>query len=160
MIRHRLVFASLFFLSLASALAQQPPQPPARGFDPATDPSGMYTFLKEGDFVQITLENGELSGYVSRFGDSDTDKGQFIDQFFDRGSLKDNQLYFKTKTVHGVWYECTGTISVVAGKQPGQEGYRVIKGTVKRHLTDASGGETVSERKVELTSFPADLGKP
>ena len=46
------------------------------------DISGMYTFLREGEFLQLTLDEGRLSGYLSRFGDSDSDKGQIVDQFF------------------------------------------------------------------------------
>ena len=71
----------------------------------------MFTFLKEGEFVQLTVEDGKLSGFVSRFGDTDSDKGEFIDQFFDKASLEGDHLYFKTKTVHAVWYELDGTLT-------------------------------------------------
>ena len=63
----------------------------------ANDPSGMYTFLKEGEFVQLNVEDGKLSGFVSRFGDTDSDKGEFIDQFFDKASLDGNHLSFKPR---------------------------------------------------------------
>jgi hypothetical protein len=127
------------------------------GYDPATDPSGMYSFLKDGEFLQLTLEDGELSGFVSRFGDSDSDRGQFIDQFFDKGSLENNHLAFTTKTVHGVWYSFDGSIAVQPGKQPTQEGYRLIKGTLKLHVSDANKVDHVSERTVEFSSFPENL---
>ncbi len=155
-----LIRAALCLVFIGVTLAQQPAQPPAaRGYDAAADPSGMYTFLKEGEFVQLTVDNGQLSGYISRFGDSDSDRGQFIDQFFDKATLQGDRLYFKTKTVHGVWYEFDGTLTTVSGKAPGQEGYRLMKGAVKRHVTDADKSETVSERKVELHSFPEDMSK-
>jgi hypothetical protein len=32
----------------------------------AEDISGMYSFLSEGEFVQITLEPDDVSGYISR----------------------------------------------------------------------------------------------
>src|SRR6478672_5634181 len=70
----------------------------------AKDMSGMYTFLREGEFVQLTVDDGKLSGYVSRFGETESDKGQFIDQFFDKTSLVGDRLTFNTKIVHGVWY--------------------------------------------------------
>lgn len=128
--------------------------------NPANDISGMYTFLREGEFVQLTVEDGRLSGYVSRFGDTDSDKGQFIDQFFDKTSLTGDHLTFNTKTVHGVWYDFTGTITTATGKQPAQEGFHVMKGTLIQHATDAKGAEKTVQRQVEFKSFPADLSKP
>ena len=66
--------------------------------------------------MQITLEDGQLSGYITRFGESDSDKGQLIDQFFSKGSLQNNHLTFATKAVHGVWYEFDGAIEIQPGK--------------------------------------------
>jgi hypothetical protein len=128
--------------------------------DSTNDPSGMYSFLREGEFVQLTLEDGKLSGYVSRFGDSDSDKGTFIDQFFDKATLDGDRLKFTTKTVHGTWYEFTGVIAKASGKQPAQEGYRVIKGTLIQHMTDANKADKPRQREVEFKSFPQDLSKP
>ena len=120
---------------------QQPPssagQDATRAKNSADDPSGMYSFLRDGEFVQLTIDEGKLSGYISRFGDTESDKGTFIDQFFDKASLDGARLSFTTKTVHGTWYGFTGVIVKTPGKQPGQEGYRVIKGTLVQHLTDA-----------------------
>ena len=123
------------------------------------DLSGMFTFLKEGEFVQLTVEDGKLSGFISRFGNTDSDKGEFIDQFFDKASLEGDHLYFKTKTVHAVSYELDGTVTVVPGKHVGDEGYRVIRGKLTLHASDAKGKDTVSEKTVELKSFP-DMRKP
>ena len=53
----------------------------------------MFTFLKEGEFVQLTVEDGQLSGFVSRFGDTDSDKGEFIDQFFDKATLARQTIF-------------------------------------------------------------------
>jgi len=144
---------------LTGATARQQ-SPSSSAQNTADDPSGMYSFLKDGEFVQITLEDGALSGYVSRFGDADSDKGTFIDQFFDKASLDGQHLSFSTKTVHGVWYEFTGNITRTVGKQPGQEGYRVIKGTLIQHMTDASKADKNRQRDVEFKSFPQDLSKP
>jgi hypothetical protein len=126
----------------------------------SNDVSGMYTFLREGEFVQLTLEEGRLTGYVSRFGDSESDRGQFIDQFFDKASLQGEHLSFNTKTVHGIWYDFNGTISIASGRKPGEDGYRVIKGTLVQHATDAKGAEKAMQRQVEFKSFPADLTRP
>jgi hypothetical protein len=134
-------------------------QDSAKNAAAANDISGMYTFLREGEFVQLTIDDGKLSGYVSRFGEADSDKGQFIDQFFDKTSLVGDRLTFNTKTVHGVWYDFNGRVSITPGKQPDSEGYRVMKGTLIQHSTDDKGVEKAMQRQVEFKSFPADMGK-
>lgn len=123
------------------------------------DISGAYTFLREGEVLQVTVEDGKLSGYISRFGDSDSDKDQFIDQFFDKTSLEGKRLSFDTKTVHGVWYEFSGAVETAAGKKPSQEGYRVIRGKLIRHSTDENGKDKAMQRQVEFKSFPADVNR-
>ncbi len=155
----------LFVVALVTFVVVQPPRSSAleagaKVSDAADDPSGMYSFLREGEFVQLTLEDGKVSGYVSRFGDSDSDKGTFIDQFFDKASLDGDHLLFTTKTVHGTWYEFTGVITKTPGKQPAQEGYRVIKGTLVQHMTDANKVDKIQRRDVDFKSFPQDLSKP
>lgn len=120
----------------------------------------MYSFLKEGEFVQLNIEDGKISGYISRFGDSDSDKGQFIDQFFSKASYESGNLSFNTKVVHGVWYEFKGTLSVAPDKQPGKEGYRIIRGVLTQHVSDAKGADSAGQRQVEFKSFPDDIGRP
>ena len=140
-------------LFCARDAAQQSAKPGA-----ANDISGSYTFLREGEYVELTMEDGKLSGYVSRYGDSEDDKGEFIDQFFDTTALTGDHLSFNTKTVHGTWYDFTGTITTVPGKKPADEGYRSMKGTLVEHTTDAKGAEKTTQRQVEFKSIPTDLG--
>jgi len=159
---HFLIALTVCLLTLAVA---RPPiasatQKSAKAQDAASDISGMYTFLREGEFVQFTVDDGRLSGYVSRFGDSDSDKGQFIDQFFDKTSLQGDHLSFTTKTIHGMWYEFSGTVTTTPGRKPPEEGYRVIKGTLIQHSSDDKGADKAMQRQVEFKSFPADLSKP
>ena len=116
--------------------------------------------MKEGESLQLTLDGGALDGYITRFGESDSDKGRLIDQFFSKGSLKDNHLTFATKTVHGVWYEFDGRIETQPGKAPGAEGYRILKGTLKQHTEDAKGADQVRERTVAFKSFPEGVSSP
>jgi hypothetical protein len=157
-VRRNLIAIALLITAATFVFAQQPRSSAPQ--DAGDDPSGMYSFLREGEFVQLTLEEGKLSGYVSRFGDGESDKGAFIDQFFDKASLKGDHLSFATKTVHGTWYEFTGVISKTPGKQPSQEGYRVIKGTLIQHMTDGDKVDKARQREVEFKSFPQDLSKP
>src|SRR5215469_10452460 len=151
MVRNFLVVTvvSAVLLSLSAMVLAQASAPPV-----SSELSGMFTFLREGEFVQLTVEDGQLSGFVSRFGDSDSDKGQFIDQFFDKASIRGDHLTFKTKVVHAVWYEFDGTLTTVAGKQKGDEGYRLLRGKLTMHTADAKGADHASERTVEFKSFP------
>ncbi len=129
------------------------------GSNPLDSISGSYSFLREGEFVQLTVEDGKLSGYLSRFGESDSDKGQFIDQFFDKTTLDGMRLSFNTKTVHGVWYEFSGVISTESGKKPGEESYRVIRGKLVQHTTDGAGKDKAMQKEVEFKSFPAEVNR-
>jgi len=144
----------LHFLGLILVFAAIGRSQTATTSETSSDFSGMYSFLREGEFVQLTVEDGQLSGFVSRFGDTDSDKGEFIDHFFDKTSLQGDRLSFKTNTIHAVWYEFDRTIVTVAGKQKGEEGYRMLRGKLTLHQSDATGKEQVSERTVEFKSFP------
>jgi hypothetical protein len=155
------LFPTLPALLLAMICALPYPMMAQRGASAgeANDISGAYTFLREGEVLQLTVDDGQLSGYISRFGDSDTDKDQFIDQFFDKTTLEGDHLSFNTKMVHGVSYDFTGVISTASGKKPGEEGYHVIKGKLVQHRIDANGAEKSQQRQVEFKSFPAEVNR-
>jgi hypothetical protein len=157
------LFYSLLCSSVLLALPGANPagaaQQTANSADQANDISGTYSFFKEGEYVQLTVEDGKLSGYLSRYGDSDSDKGQFIDQFFDKTTLQGNRLSFVTKTVHGVSYDFTGVISTNPGKAPSEEGYRVIRGKLIENTTDENDKKKTMQRQVEFKSFPAEVNR-
>jgi len=143
------------------AIAQQDNsnKPPAASAAAQTeDISGMYTFLREGEFVQVTVEDGnQVSGFVSRYGEAGTDKGTFLDQFFSKASLNDKHLTFTTKPIHGVWFEFDGTVERGPGKTPHDEGYRVLKGTLRQISEESNQKQSAKLRQVTLKSFPQDL---
>ena len=155
-----LVKASAILLLVSSFLfgqdsAQQPPVPKK----PAEDYSGMYAFLQEGEFVQVTVEEaGRLTGFVSRYGDLESDRGAFLDQFFKKANLDGKKLSFTTDTVHGVWYEFKGTVERGEGKNLGDEAYYVLKGTLVQYTTDANKKTLAKSREVSFKSFPQDFG--
>jgi hypothetical protein len=154
----RFPLACLTLLALSFALAAQTPAPPAR---PGAEYSGMYNFLREGEFVQVTVEDqGKVSGFVSRYGESDSDRDAFLDHFFKAGKLEGNKLTFSTETVHGVWYEFQGTIERGEGKQPGDEAYHVIRGKLTEHSTDEQEKASARSREVALKSFPKEAAPP
>jgi hypothetical protein len=134
----------------------QAPAPPQQSKDDQGY-SGMYTFLKEGEFVQVTVEDaGRVTGFISRFGDGESDKGAFLDQFFKTGKLEGNKLSFTTEIVHGVSYDFHGTVERGEGKNPGDEAYFVIKGTLTENLTDANRKVTSHPREVVFKMFPQE----
>jgi hypothetical protein len=148
--------ACFVVLALLSS-AQESKTPPTL---PGSEYSGMYSFLREGEFVQITVEDkGRVSGFVSRYGDRESDRGAFLDHFFKtgEGKLDGNLLTFATETVHGVWFEFRGTIERGAGKKAGDEAFYVLKGTLTEYSTDDAQKTSSRSREVALKSFPRDL---
>lgn len=147
----RLQFVLILLLTSTISAAQQ-------SAPPSTDDySGMYSFLREGEFVQISIEDqGKVSGFISRYGESDNDKETFLDQFFESGKLEANRLTFKTKEVHGTRFTFEGTIQRGTGKTPDDEGYYVIRGTLTRMQTNADKKTTQNSREEEFRSFPKE----
>jgi hypothetical protein len=157
------IFAILLLaFLLAAAFAQQPASPNTSASAESSAAtsnrphySGMYTFLKEGEFVQLTIEDeNRVTGFVSRYGDGESDKGAFLDQFFKAGSLNGNKLSFTTETVHGVSYEFKGSIERGEGKNPGDEAYYVLKGKLLQNSMDVNKKVSSHSREVVFKLFP------
>ena len=166
----RAVFTGLIAVCLIGAAtisaqdAKAPPasseqNAPSAAKDGKRDVSGMYTFLKEGEFVQITVEDaGHVTGFISRYGNGESDKGAFLDQFFKSGKLDANKLAFTTETVHGVWFDFKGTVERGEGKNPGDEAYYVLKGTLTENSTDIDKKVSSRTREVVFKLFPQEAG--
>ena len=94
------MFAGLAFTAQAFAQESKATAPKAaEEAKPGKQYSGMYNFLEEGEFVQITVEdNGRLTGFVSRYTDEDSAKGAFLEQYFRSGKLEGDKLTFVTET--------------------------------------------------------------
>ena len=164
--RMHIVRVSVTWFAIMSMAAGQAvaPKPGEQSASPAAkaahgehDYSGMYTFLKEGEFVQLTVEDeGHIAGFVSRFGDGESDKGAFLDQFFKNGKLDGKKLTFTTETVHGVSFDFKGTVERGEGKNPGDEAYYVLKGTLTETSSDADKKVTTHPRDVSFKMFPQE----
>ncbi len=149
----------LLLLCLLASGQNTAPNPPAQ--KPSPDYSGMYSFLQDGEFVQLTVEDeGRVTGFISRYGDGESDRGAFLDLFFKSGKLEGKTLNFTTQIVHGVSYEFKGVVDRGAGKNPGDEAYYVLKGTLIQSTTDAEKKASSKSRDVALKSFPQDMGVP
>ncbi len=146
----------------AHAQTTAPPQKEERQIPatPGADYSGMYSFLRDGEFVQLTVEdNGRVIGFVSRYADPEGENG-FIEHFFDSGKLAGNQLAFTTATVHGMSFGFHGTVERGEGQSRGDEAYYVLKGSLVEKTTDEAGKISSRSSQVVLKSFPQDLAPP
>src|SRR5262245_24582055 len=129
---------------------------------PADDISGMYSFLKEGEFLQINLEENTVTGYISRLGDTESDHGLFLDQFFEKASIQGHEVFFSTKVLHGVWYEFKGKYERGPGKSKAEDGYFILRGTLKENSLDANNKTVSHARELEfkLLQQPDDSDQP
>lgn len=158
----RVLLLIVFVFSLVSffpAQSQKPgpvqaPSPPAP-LNPAPDISGMYSFLHQGEFLQVTIEpEGAVSGFVARYGDSDSDKGTFLDHFFIQAGYDGHRLNFRTAMVHGVAYRFSGTVSRGRPADRSKEGYWMLTGTLTELRKSANGKTGTRSRAVEFKSLP------
>jgi hypothetical protein len=148
---------SVFLGCFSARGSAQEAKPPADSSGKAY--SGMYTFLKEGEFVQLTVEDeGRVTGFISRYGDGESDKGEFLDQFFKKesGKLDGKNLSFTTEVVHGVSFDFKGTVERGEGKTLSDEAYFVVKGMLTENVSDANKKVTSHSRDVVFKSFPQD----
>src|SRR3569832_264924 len=145
---------TLFLLVSCFAVAQNPApksQPVAQ-----PDVSGMYAFLKEGEFVEVDVDSEQVTGLISRIAETDSDRGAVLDHMLTKGSFDGKNLAFTTRELHGVSYEFKGTVGRGDGKQPGSEGYWVLKGTLTENTVAANKIPTARAREVEFKSLPSD----
>lgn len=120
----------------------------------AEDISGMYSFLQEGEFVQINLEKNGVSGYISKMGTLESDKGAFLDLFFTKAAVIGHDVSFTTRPVHGVWYEFKGRFARGSAKTRADDAYYVLRGTLTEFSMDAAKQNTLSHsRAVEFKSL-------
>jgi hypothetical protein len=143
---------ALVLLGSVQVVSQANPPTPSR----TENYSGMYMFLRDGEFVQITVEDeGRVTGFISRYGDDESDRGVFLNQFFKEGKLEGTQLSFVTQVVHGVWFEFKGQVARGPGKTPQEEAYYLLEGTlVESRWQDKKVSST--SHQVIFKSFPRD----
>jgi hypothetical protein len=129
----------------------------AQGFKPQ-DVSGLYSFVKSGDTVQINVQpDGSVTGYVSRAAEDGSDRGQMLDLMFAKASLHGTELMFQTKKVHGTSFEFKGRMDRGSAKSTAEEGYWVIRGTLTTIHEDVNGRPSPLASQVEFKSFPAGM---
>ena len=122
---------------------------------PGSDYTGMYSFIRDGEFVRINIDGSHLTGYISRRGDGE--KQIFVAHFFDKAEFHDQDFQFGTTKVQGVWFLFKGTISRGSGKARNEEDYYRIKGTLTEYSSDANEKVNSKERELTLHSLPQDI---
>ena len=150
----RLAVLVLWLAAMSAAQKPGQPQPavPAPGASnpAAEDISGIYSFLKDGEFLQINLEPAGVSGYISCRGDLESDRGVFLDHFFSNASVQGHDVVFATKPVHGVWFEFKGRFDRGKAKDKTEDGYYLLRGALTEFVTDAAKKTTSRSREVEF----------
>jgi len=116
--------------------------------------SGTYTFLQDGEFVQIDVQQGKVGGFISRYEDGANDL--FLDHFIKQGTRSGRDLAFETQPVHGRWYSFKGQVERGAAKTRTEEGFWVMRGRLTVFDSDAAKKVTSREREVTLKLFPED----
>src|SRR5574341_1509828 len=133
-------------LALVPAGSASPAKPPAASVG---DFSGTYTFLSDGEDLQINVRNGKLDGYVTRFGDSDREDPLLLQHFFSKASLSGNDVAFTTEKLHGVWFEFKGRVQRGGAKTTAEEGYFELVGTLTRYDAVSADKATAKSRRSE-----------
>lgn len=144
------IFGLVFILCLCPAAVSA--QAAGRRILGGDDVSGVYSFLREGESIQLNVDHGKLSGWVSSFGFLDSDKDTLLDRFFDKASLQSGHIYFLSRRIHGCWVEFTGRVSRGEGRARGQEGFYVLTGTLTQYTTDAEAKVSARQREVIFKS--------
>lgn len=120
------------------------------------DVSGAYEFRHRDESIEIDLDQGKLSGYISRRGDEESDTSTPLTFMFDRTNVDGSQLEFQTKVLHGIWYSFEGTVFRGNGKTRSDEGFYVLHGTLREHHSMGEGkaaDETVESWTVNYKSI-------
>ena len=128
------------------------------------DASGMYSFEREGEFVQITIEQAgprhemskplAVTGYISRYADTESDRGAFLDYFFAKGSLDGDKITFTTKQVHGNFYEFSGTVARGVALTRDKDGYYELRGTLTQNIVGPDKTVPGKTREIAMKLFP------
>lgn len=101
--------------------------------------SGEYEMDGHGSVIQITIEHGRLTGYVTKM-----DHETALTLFFDRTTVNGNRLSFATKTVHGLRYSFKGTIVRGDAERVSMDGFYRLVGELTTYLDNGSDTERVS----------------
>jgi hypothetical protein len=137
--------------------SQSDASPPGAPSTLPADVWGTYHFDHLNESIELDLEHGKVTGYITRLGDSETDSNTPLTYFFDKGAVHGSHVEFQTRVVHGIWYAFYGTIVRGEAETRDDDGYYVLHGTLYTHHPAAgdekSADETVESRPVNFKSM-------
>ena len=102
---------------------------------------------------ETKITDGKVDGYISRLGDSETDRDTVLNHYLAKASLTGDKLTFTSKPVHAVWYEFSGTIGRGPAKNRAEDGYYQIVGTLIEHRQKNGKEESARQRQVVFKLF-------
>ena len=94
---------------------------------------GFYRFRDDAQGVRIISHDGEISGYLLKFGKGISDKDMVLGYDFSEVAGTRNRLYFTTRQVHGVWYGFEGRVIQQRGLSHDDQANYILKGTLTEH---------------------------
>jgi hypothetical protein len=98
-----------------------------------SEAAGFYRFRDDAQGVRIINHDGEISGYLLKFGKGIIDKDRVLGYDFSEVAGTRNQLYFKTRQVHGLWYGFEGKVVQHRGLNHSDEANYILQGTLTEH---------------------------
>ena len=111
------------------------------------DASGEYLLGRTGEVIEITLQFGQLTGYVAHFGGADSDHDTLLTYFFSHATTSRDRLHFTTRQIHGVSFAFDGTIVRGPANSTSQDGYYLLDGELTEYHAVA---HTQQRRSVSL----------
>ncbi len=95
--------------------------------------TGFYRFRDDAQGVRIVAHDGDISGYLLKFGKGSSDKDKVLGYLFSDVAATRNQLYFTTRQVHGVWYGFEGQVVRHRGFSHADDANYILQGTLTMH---------------------------
>ena len=149
------LLGALAVAGMTPVAAQNGPAKPAV----APDYSGRYSFLQDGEDVQLNQSGNKIDGYIERFSDSDSDRETMLQHTFAKSALDGDKISFTTKPVHAVWYEFKGKVERGAAKTRAEDGYYQLVGTLTEHRQKDGKDAGAKSRQVALKLFAEEPEK-
>lgn len=137
--------------------ATRPAPPPS---DDTAGYSGQYEFLHRDEMLQLTVEpqqsaaEKKVTGFVSRHGELESDRGTPLDHWIHNGILRGDELHFRTTTIHGVWFEFSGRIVRGPARSRSERGEWVIQGKLTEHIIGPDRKDSAQSREVAFHALP------
>lgn len=123
---------------------------------PADEYTGLYSFFRDNEAIQLNIQDGKLGGWVTAYGFLDSDKDTTIDRFFKQADLKGNQIHFVTQNIHGCWIEFSGRVERGDSPTRAKQGYYELVGTLTEYVSDQDNHVSARQRQAVFKSMPQE----